>query len=173
MGGARRELKGAVLRRGGEDRDALVEHVVREVCRVLMSSRLCNTLRITVECRATTLASGKHGKATWTPVVDARSKHYRIVLRRDLDEGTLVRTIAHELRHVEQYARGRLRHGTKGRVGGRFWRPDTGPATFHPYASTDYRTSPWEVEAREAEPLGATIARLRRSRAAREERCAA
>lgn len=154
MGGKRRELKVTVLRRGGQDRDAIVERIVRRVASEIMSTRLVNTLRITVECRATTLEANTHGTAKWTPVENVASKHYRIVVLRDADLDKLARTIAHEVRHVEQFARGHLRHGTMGGVAGRFWRHGEGRATFHPYATTDYWTSPWEVEARATEDLG-------------------
>jgi hypothetical protein len=149
----KRELRVTVRRRGGVDRDAVVERIVRRVATEIMSTRLVNTLRLVVECRAT-LGSGIHGKAIWSPVIDARRKEYRIVVRRDASLEDMAKTIAHEVRHVEQFARGRLRAGKLGGVPGWFWRPGTGRAKHFPHATTAYWTSPWEVEARESEVLG-------------------
>ena len=150
----RRELKVYIQRRGGVDRDAAVERCVRAVAAQLFSTRMANTLRITVKLRSTQLKKTTRGAAYWAKVANVKSKKYEIVLQRDLPLSRLYKVIAHELKHVQQYATGRLRHGSKGGVPGRFWRPGPGRATFHPYATTDYWTSPWEVEARAAEKLG-------------------
>jgi hypothetical protein len=158
----KRELKVTVQRRGGLDRDHVVEMVVRRVLGEIASPRLANTLRITVECRATKLDKKTDGTAYWEPVEDPRMKEYRIVVQRDADLRLLAETIAHEVRHVVQFARGQLRYGTKGGVYGAFWRAGAGEATFYPKATTDYWTSPWEVEARATEALGVkAISRMR------------
>lgn len=160
----KRELMVTVRRRGGLDRDHIVEMIVRRVVGEIVSTRLANTLRITVECRATKLDAKTDGTAYWEPVEDPRRKGYTVVIQRDADLRTMAETIAHEVRHVEQFARGKLRYGTKGGVYGAFWRPGDGPATFFPKATTDYWTSPWEVEARGTEALGVkAIARIRGS----------
>lgn len=150
----RRELKVYVQRRGGEDRDALVEKVARSVVAKLFSTRLANTLRLTVKLRSTKLGKDVAGAAHFRRVENPKSKHYSITLDRDLPTKRLCEVIAHEIMHVHQYATGRLRCGTKGGEAGRFWRPGPGRAQFFPYATTDYWTSPWEVEARSAEKLG-------------------
>jgi len=150
----RRELKVYIQRRGGYDRDGLVEHVVRYCVAALMSTRLANTLRITVKLRASKLAKDTRGEAHFTTITNAKSKHYTIVAQRDLPTARLVKTIAHEIRHIEQYARGRLRHGSRGGVRGWFWRPDEGRAVFNPYDSIPYEDRPWEKEARADEHLG-------------------
>jgi hypothetical protein len=147
----RRELKVYIQRRGGQDRDAEVERCVRSVVAELFSTRMANTLRITVKLRATKLGKGVCGEANWHKVANVKSKQYAIVVDRDLPSAALRSTIVHELRHVEQYATGRLRHGSLGGEAGRFWRPGPGRAQFFPYATTDYWTSPWEVEARETQ----------------------
>ena len=67
----------------------------------------------------------------------------------------MCKTLAHELAHIKQYVEGRLRPGSKGGECGRFWKPTRdGSCQFFPYATTDYWTSPWEVEAREMSKLG-------------------
>ena len=147
----RRELKVYVQRRGGYDRDALVETAVRTVVAKVFSTRLSNTLRITLQMRSTTLTKNRIGEAHWEVVANPASKHYKIVVDRDLPGPELVRVINHEVQHLHQFATGRLRFGKRGGVAGCFWRPSTGPAQFFPHASTDYWTSPWEVEARAAE----------------------
>jgi len=147
----RRELKVRVLRRGGEDRDALVERTVRELAKALFSTRMANTLRITVKMRSTALDKNTSAEAHWRKVESARSKHYEVVVDRELPSAQLRGILAHEMCHVRQYATGALRHGTLGGERGRFWRPGPGPAVFFPYATTDYWTCPWEVEAREVQ----------------------
>lgn len=122
-----------------------IERMVRKFALRIMSARLLNTLKITVKVRATGMDSSR-GRAWYAKPGDASRKNYTIKLARD-DFGP--DTIAHELAHVAQYAKGRLRHGSKAGEAGRFWRDGAGRATFHPYATTDYWTSPWEVEARE------------------------
>ena len=80
----------------------------------------------------------------WVEDDDLRPREFTIQLEKTLDEMTLLRTLAHEMVHVWQYASGRLRlyqdgrHRFEGRV----------------YSSnTKYLERPWEGEAYELEEV--------------------
>lgn len=158
MSNARRELKVYVQQRGGIDRTELVEGLVRAIVGEILSTRMANTLRITVQMRATTLPrDGKQvtrARVFHAEPTNPSSKHYRLEVDRDCTCAELARFLAHELRHVEQFARGRLRR--KPGVDGRFWRAGAGEVVFYPKAQTfaEYMALPWEVEACATEALG-------------------
>lgn len=159
---SKRGLQVVIKRRGGLDRDHLVDMIVRRVLGEIVSTRLANTLCVTVECRATKLDKTTDGLAYYEPVKDSQMKKYRIVIQRDADLTELAKSVAHELRHIEQFARRRLRYGMKNGVTGTFWRAAKGKTIFFPNETFDYWTSPWEVEARATEVLGIkAIATLR------------
>ena len=80
----------------------------------------------------------------WVEDDDLRPRKFRIELEKTLDEMSLLRTLAHEMVHVWQYASGKLRlyqdgrHRFEGRV----------------YSSnTNYLERPWEDEAYELEEV--------------------
>ncbi len=157
----RKGLRVRVLRRGGNpNQDQIAEALVRECVERMFSTRMANTMRITVKLRLGA-EFDKHshttrGLAQWAKQDNAKSKHYTIVLRRDAWTQWPL-TIAHELQHVLQMAQGRLRHGSKGGVCGWFWRSGPGPAQFVPDSgpgSIPYRDRPWEIDARANEHHG-------------------
>ena len=154
-----RRLILSVHRRGGEDRDAILEAHARKVLTKLVSARLLNTLRVTIKCRAN-LDKKNLGECHWrdlTRSLTAKSKHYTIILRRDLPLAQMLRTLTHELRHVEQMARGRLTFRRTYGTDGYFWRPGAGAAVkYELNAERDdlvlpWVLRPWEIEARETE----------------------
>jgi len=75
---------------------------------------------------------------------DVRPREFRIELEKTLDEMTLLRTLAHEMVHVWQYASGRLRLYQDGRhlYDGRLYS-----------SNTKYLERPWEGEAYELEEV--------------------
>lgn len=146
-----------VRRRGGQDRDALVERHARMVIGKILSTRMANTIRVTIELRATTLPSNHGGECHFrddSKSKTARSKHYTIRIRRDVTTAQLLRTLTHELAHLEQMATGRLTWKARGRRGskrgGYAWRSkgQTGAAVFTAYADLPaWHLRPWEIEA--------------------------
>lgn len=142
-----------VCQRGGTHREPFIEALLIRVGGQIMSTRLLNTLQIRVECRATKLKP--HVDGVVRPI---SKKEYLVIIQRDDSAQEIAETIAHEIRHIEQFARGRLRVGKKGDKNGWFWRPGPGEASFYPFPS-DYATAPWEVEARETESLGKSFLR--------------
>ena len=153
-----RRLILSVHRRGGEDRDATLEAHARKVLAKMVSTRLLNTLRITIKCRAN-INKNNLGECHWrdlTKSLTAKSKHYTIILRRDLPLAQMLRTLTHELKHVEQMARGRLTYRRTYGTRGLFWRPGAGAGVKYELDETGdvalpWALRPWEIEARAAE----------------------
>lgn len=132
-----------------------IERQVRKVLPEMLSTRLLNTIRVTVKLRATVLDDSTRGQCHWRDMTKgstARSKHYTITIQRDLDWEQMRRTLTHELAHIEQMARGRLAIRQAYGRSWWCWRPvgHTGAAIRHPLDCA-YWTRPWEVEARAAE----------------------
>jgi len=75
---------------------------------------------------------------------DVRPREFKIELEKTLDEMTLLRTLAHEMVHVWQYASGKLRLYQDGRhrYDGRVYS-----------SNTKYLERPWEGEAYELEEV--------------------
>ena len=80
----------------------------------------------------------------WVEDDDLRPREFTIQLEKTLDEMTLLRTLAHEMVHVWQYASGRLRLYQDGRhrYNGRVYS-----------SNTKYLDRPWEGEAYELEEV--------------------
>ena len=158
--GANRRLIVNLQQRGGckLHHSALEQHV-RDVLAAMCSTRLSNTLRITIKMRVGLSSSSKTaiGVCNWRDMSKsnaARSKHYTIEVQRDMSLEKQLNTLTHELMHVVQMAQRRL----VCRNGAYYWRAagQTGPATRVEY-STPWRERPWEIEARAAEKEYASI----------------
>jgi hypothetical protein len=144
-----------IQRRGGEDNDAIIERHARCIISEIFSTRLANTLRITIKLRAG-LDKKILGNAMWRDLSKsktARSKHYTIHIQRDSDLVQQLRTLTHELKHVEQMATGRLAcRRTYGSLG-IFWREvgQKGPAEKFECRNGEpilaWHLRPWEKEA--------------------------
>ena len=144
-----------IQRRGGIDNDATIEKHAREIIERLFSTRMANTLRITIKLRAG-LDKKIFGNAMWRDLSKsktARSKHHTIHLQRDADLTQQLRTLTHELKHVEQMATGRLAcRRTYGSLG-IFWREvgQKGPAEKFECRDGEpvlaWHLRPWEKEA--------------------------
>ena len=156
--GTNRRLIIRVLRRGGVDHDATLVAHARTVLGAMLSARLQNTIRVTIKLRAG-LAKDRHGECHFrdmSKAVTARSKHYTIVLRRDRDLAGQLSTLTHELKHLEQMARGRLAiRRTYGTLG-YFWRAPglAGCSVKYEIRNGDcvmpWSHRPWEIEAIQA-----------------------
>ena len=154
-----RRLIVRVQRRGGIDNDAAIEAHARKVLAEMLSTRLLNTMRITIKLRVKVQGGAAFGTCGWREFSKgstARSKHYTIHLMRDRPMADQLRTLTHELKHAEQMARGRLTVRRTYGVWGMFWRPGTGNAVKYPLGAdgdlvTPWAMRPWEIEARAAE----------------------
>ena len=150
MGRAKKGLRIEIQQRGGFKHPEL-EPFIRAMVAQTVSTRMANTMRIVVKMRATTIKGGWDGTAhAPRRQADVKAKLFTINVQRDLPLSRIFVVIAHEIKHCEQLATGRLRHGSLGGRQGRFWRPGAGKAAFFPYSddAATYWAWPWEVEAR-------------------------
>lgn len=156
MARRKRQLRIRVLQRGGAPEAVpFMEDMARRIVPKMFSTRMANTLCLRIELRSSKMKSDRLGEAHYSTVHDPSKKRYLIIVHRDLLPTQMAKTLAHELAHVKQYIEGRLRHGKRETEAGHFWKPTReGEGQFFPYATTDYWTSPWEVEARELSALG-------------------
>lgn len=136
---------------------AIIERHVRKVLPQIASTRLLNTIRLTIQVRATTLDHGNAGECHFrddSKSKTARSKHFTIRVRREYTTAQQLRIITHELCHLVQMATGRLTWKQRGRMGskrgGYAWRPvgHTGGAIFTAVEDLPaWSLRPWEQEA--------------------------
>ena len=156
----------------------ILEDHARKVLAEMLSTRLCNTIRITIKFRTTSLnnrgaagtaQSHKFNKKT----IGTKSKHFDICLLPSMTLWGCLNVLTHELAHVAQYATGRLTyvyHKTT-RTQYHYWRPidHTGASQKYPNWRTNvtkengkkkFKTEtlelpwadrPWEIEAMEME----------------------
>lgn len=157
----KRQLKVTVLQRGGhKGLNDIVEEMTRRIVARMFSTRMANTLRLRIELRATTIDSDAVGTAHFQKVYDAARKTYTIKLQRDRSVPRIIRTLAHELKHIEQYATGRLRHGRKSGAKGWFYKPTReGRGEFFEYGQLPWAERPWEKEAIAASDIGTEVFR--------------
>ena len=150
-----RRLIIAVQQRGGDkSRHAVIESHVREVMAQLASTRLANTMRITIKIRAKVTADNARGICHFRDMsrtATARSKHYTIVLKSSMSFESQLDVLTHELQHAVQMAQGRLviRH-TKAKGWAWYWRPvgHQGASICTPFADLPaWAERPWEIEA--------------------------
>jgi hypothetical protein len=148
-----------VQRRGGVDNDVIIEQHAHQVIADMFSTRLANTLRITIKLRAG-LSKDKLGDCAFrdsSKSKTARSKHHIIRLQRDISLAQQLRTLTHELKHVEQMSTGRLTARVTYKVPGYFWRPPGHRGAAQKFDSPNgecvvpWAQRPWEIEARDAE----------------------
>jgi len=134
----------------------MLEKETRRIVGAMMSTRLANTLRITIKVRDKNYSGrghnlrGSHGLAVVKNLEDqkTKSKKYVVYLTKDRSQASLLDTLAHELCHVHQMAQGRLRVIRKGGVKFWAWRGEGKKKLYS--MDSDYYSQPWEVEAREA-----------------------
>ncbi len=127
----------------------------------LMSTRMINTLAIRIEMRATGYAD-RHTTGNCNGDIfngSQASKEFTLKVQRDNSFESQLRTLAHELVHVQQYASKRLQT--------RFWKSDR---KWHDrwegtdmgvQSSIEYGDRPWEIEAFEkANQLKSTFLKI-------------
>ena len=153
-----RKLIVNIQRRGGIDNDAaMIQHIGR-VTSLMFSARMSNTLRLTVKVRAGLGKVGVMGvaKERSSVTTTARSKHYVILVQRDMPLHEQLNTLTHELQHILQFATGRLAGRKTYGKWGWHWRPvgHTGAAVKYDAEGINvvpWHRRPWEVEALAAE----------------------
>ena len=150
MGGKRKELKVYIQQSRGEKYDAVwLENSVREIVGKMMSTRLANTMRITVKVRGTLCGqkkvSGSCLAVDISEIKNRKSKKYTIEVRKGMELSEVFATLAHELVHVHQYAQARLRTVKKGGRWVDTWR-ENGVTTVYEMGHP-YHECPWEIEA--------------------------
>ena len=149
-----------VQRRGGCDNDAALLTHAQTIIGKMFSTRMANTLRITIKLRAG-LPRGRAGDCGWRSMktTTAKSKHHTIRIRRDAPLWYQCRILAHELCHLEQMVTGRLTVRKTYGVYGYFWRArgQRGPATKYDIIDGEIKIPwskrPWEKEAMAAEQI--------------------
>ena len=144
-----------IQRRGGNNNDAIIENHAREIINQMFSTRMANTLRITIKLRAG-VEKAYNGFCEFRDMSKsstAKSKHYTISIQRDLPLLQQLKTLTHELAHVEQMATNRLAFRSTYGVYGHFWRPVGHRGAAIKYnapkgrSNTPWAERPWEIEA--------------------------
>ena len=133
----------------GARRD-MVRHVALYVAGRIMSTKLLNQLTIDIEWldpQSEDCGVCQAYESGWNP---GRIRSFTIGLKPDMSDALLAETIAHEMRHVEQYARRKLRETPNGAL----WKFTLGRAKHFVDTDETYMSLPWEVEAFATEPLG-------------------
>ena len=149
---------------GRRTSQARIEAHARKVLAKMASTRLLNTLRISIILRKKVETMRNGNKALgWSYPRDhakgktARAKHYPIKIDNTLPEREIMRVLRHELMHVIQRAKGRLDYRAVKGQGVTYWRPagHKGRSIAYPHDSTfpEWAERPWEVEAVRAETL--------------------
>jgi hypothetical protein len=136
----------SVCGRGLElDLKAKLEEAAKTLALSMMGAKICNTLTLKV-----TVLSNEKGVngAVYTHTHESTSniRAFAITLTKGRGLLEMVKTLAHELRHVEQFRRARFQLRTwvsDRKVHARWNGVEMGPVDSIPYY-----TRPWEVEAR-------------------------
>ena len=161
------------------ERFPVFERHIRAVLKEMTSTRMINTMRLTIAMRKTkldrhgdgrawgTCASHKHSKKSR----GTKSKHFPICLHSECTMEQNLNTLTHELMHAVQFAEGRLgwTHLKTHEITYRTWRPvgHTGASIRFPYWDYSEKRNglgkgrkkviipwgqrPWEIEAQQAE----------------------
>lgn len=145
-------MKINILQRGGfKDNHTVLAKATEYYCKMLMSTRMCNTLNIRLEIRATTLKKNVTGTCQTDPIGSKTNTDFTIVLKRGEPLLDQLRTLAHEIVHVHQKRTNLLQY--------RLWKSDM---KYHArwngeemgiYDSIPYAKRPWEIEAAVLAPL--------------------
>ena len=139
------------------------ERHIRAVLPEMTSTRMINTMWITVKFVKTALVRRKSGRAGGTATHHEYSKktngnkrkHLVIKIRRDKRISRQLTTCTHELMHCVQYASGRLKHRTIGGTKYWIWRPVGHKGKSLRYVRDRkaflHNERPWEIEANTAQ----------------------
>ena len=91
-----------VYRRGGVDRDELIEFLALSLIANMASSRMARTLSLRIEMRVSTIPFKATGAAFYKRASRASRKNYTVRVARDLRWVKLGEVLAHEICHVIQ-----------------------------------------------------------------------
>lgn len=132
-------------------RDELLENRILEAthffAKELMSVRMMNTIKIKIDVRKTTLSKHTWGQVIHKCMGSQRQKEFRITLDYNRFESDILRTLAHEMIHVQQIVSGRLQYRywkSDGQLHARWEGKELGVQSHIPYEE-----QPWEIEAYE------------------------
>ena len=143
----RKGLKINILQKGGfKGYHDLYSQAIEFFAKNLMSTRLVNTLTIRVELRS---QNKNLRRGTIGFVQEHKNlKDFRIVAKRDMQPLDLISTLAHEMVHVEQFARKRLKYKKK-KLHPKYHSTKNVPCwEGEIHENTEYYKQPWEIEAR-------------------------
>ena len=108
--------------------------------RQLLSERLSRNVVVTIKTKSRKKLEGADGVCDWEVNDSGRVRDFEIHLRDSLTFKDMVRTLAHEMVHLKQYAKGELKHLQKlnaNRYNGEVY--NLSDLTYFDY--------PWEIEA--------------------------
>jgi len=130
-------------------RDERLENLIKEAtqffAKELMTVRMMNTIKIKIDVRKTTLDKNTWGTVNSKCMGSQKQKQFRITLDYNRFTTDILRTLAHEMIHVEQIVSGRLQY--------RYWKSDH---QLHARWEGEelgvkshiaYDEQPWEIEA--------------------------
>lgn len=139
-------MKITILQRGGDkDGHEILEDATRYFGKMLMSTRMCNTLNIRVELRASKLDKDTLGQCSTISMGSKANKDFTVLMQRDVDINKQLMILAHEMVHVAQKATNVLQY--------RLWKSDRKyHARWNGFDmglsdSIPYYERPWEREA--------------------------
>jgi len=94
---------------------------------------------------------GEHGncKPLYHDLIKGNPCHFKITIQRDMPWSWTIKTFAHEMVHVQQYATGRLRH--KWDIENSIWLRSWENGAWIDKKTIPYPDRPWEIEARAKE----------------------
>jgi hypothetical protein len=139
-------MKIQIQQKGGIKNHSLIEAAARFYASELMSTRMCNTLKIVIKMRRHAGVKGKKGSCSTPPTGSITSKEFMIIISTKHSFDQQMCTLAHEMVHVRQKAMNELQT--------RKWKSDK---KFHVrwkgqdhgiYNSIPWGERPWEIEAR-------------------------
>ena len=125
--------------------EKLILEATQFFAKELMSVRMMNTIKIKIDVRKTTLDKNTWGCVESKCMGSVKQKEFRITLDYKRFDTDILKTLAHEMIHVQQIVSGRLQY--------RYWKSDH---QLHArwegkelgvVSHIDYRERPWEIEA--------------------------
>ena len=147
------KMKVTILKRGGYFVETwILEKAARLFARDLLGPRLSNKLSLRIELRSSNLRKEAIGQAfAGCRMVAGDRKEYTVRIFRDMNLSTQIQTLAHEIAHVEQYMRGKLKYKRLSALSSEvlvtMWMGERASEA----ANGPWAQRPWEIEAVEQE----------------------
>ena len=126
--------------------EKLILEATQFFAKELMSVRMMNTIKIKIDVRKTTLGKNTEGQVINKCMGSVKQKEFRITLNYNRFDTDILKTLAHEMIHIQQIVSGRLQY--------RYWKSDH---QLHArwegkelgvVSHINYNDRPWEIEAR-------------------------